>query len=57
MSATMNWRRAKAPKPTQHANTRFPNDRLGRTAKAAFLKWKGGLSRSQKRTLYSAPTR
>jgi hypothetical protein len=52
---SMNWRRAKVGKPTQYANTRFPNDQLGRSAKAAWAAWKATLTPSQRRRLASAP--
>jgi hypothetical protein len=48
----MGWRRAKAGKPTQFANTRFPRDDLGRRAKAAFEQWRQDtLTQSQRRSL------
>ncbi|MEH2503738.1 hypothetical protein V1290_002549 [Bradyrhizobium sp. AZCC 1578] len=44
----MKWERADKRKPTQFANIRFPRDRLGKAAKAAWIAWKGSLTPQQK---------
>lgn len=51
----LNWKRAKGGKPTQHANTRFPNDELGKRAKAEWLAWKASLTPKQLRKLMTVP--
>ena len=47
----MKWDRTDKRKPTQFANTRFPRDRIGKAAKAAWIEWKASLTPQQKRLL------
>jgi hypothetical protein len=44
----LNWHKSNG-KPTQLPGVRFPNDRLGRAAKAAFVEWVGTLNRQQRK--------
>ena len=53
----MRWSRAKAGKPTQYANVRFPLDSLGIRAKRAFHEWRATLTPRQRRKLYRPPRR